>query len=376
MDDHQTSNCRIRVDLTALRENYASIRKISSAEVGAVVKANGYGLGANAVSAALVSEGCERFFTATTSEAVNLRRWHAEITIYVLSPVLPDDIRAIREFGLVPCVYDAASLSHWESSHHATRTRARTALHVETGINRLGLGERTLSAVAQAPERLDMLGVELVMSHLACADEPDHAMNRIQLERFTTLAALFPSAKASLCNSAGVFLGSDYHFDLLRPGICLYGHDPQYEHYVQRNAAYQPRVNPVATFETRLGQVKALTDGDAVGYGATYVASSTTSIGILLAGYADGIPRVLTGNSKAPPMVASLNGQTIPVIGRVSMDMIAVDLSAVPESQRVAGQWVEIFGHNVPIETVARLSDTIPYELLTRLGSRVPRIYE
>ena len=204
------------------------------------------------------------------------------------------------------------------------------------------------------------------MSHLACADEPSAPVNRRQLDRFRAIRRAFPDAHASLANSAGTFLGPDYHFDLVRPGIALYGHDPHYAHTA-------PRVRPVAKLEARLGQIATVEPGESVGYGGVATCDVARRIGVVLAGYADGIPRSLYQPGRR--FEVAVAGHRAPLYGTVSMDMITIDLSGVPEDAVGVGAWVEIFGPNAFIERVAEQCGTIPYEILTGIGPRVKRIY-
>ena len=243
--------------------------------------------------------------------------------------------------------------------------RSPAALHVETGIHRLGLAGEAIEALLGDQARRSRLDVTLLMSHLACADEPSSPVNRRQLERFRAIRNAFPDARASLANSAGTFLGSDYHFDLVRPGIALYGHDPHYKYTA-------PRVRPVAALEARLGQIATVEPGESVGYGAVATCDVARKVGVVLAGYADGIPRSLYQPGR--PVDVAVAGYRAPLFGTVSMDMVTIDLSDLPEDAIRVGDWVEIFGPNIPIERIAEQAGTIPYEILTGIGPRVERI--
>ena len=357
---------RLVVDLSALAENYRTIASSTSAEAAGVVKANGYGLGAPPVACALHAAGCRTFFTAFTSEAVELRRILGDAEIFVLMPLVGDEAHVLLEHRLIPCLFDPDGIDRWTGSAAACGGPARAALHVETGIHRLGLGGEELDTLLGDDARRSRLDVTLLMSHLACADEPSAPSNRRQLHRFRAIRELFPDARASFANSAATFLGADFHFDLVRPGIALYGHDPHYQHTT-------PRVQPVATLEARLGQIATVEPGESVGYGGAATCDVARRIGVVLAGYADGIPRSLYQSGRRFEVVVA--GYRVPLFGTVSMDMITVDLSAVPEDAVGVGEWVEIFGRNAPIERVAEQTGTIPYEVLTGIGSRVQRIY-
>ena len=357
---------RLVVDLAALAGNYRTIASSTAAEVAGVVKANGYGLGALAVARALHAAGCRTFFTAFTSEAVELRRILGDAEIFVLMPLVGDEAHILLEHRLIPCLFDSDGIDRWTGSAAARGGPARAALHVETGIHRLGLGGEELDTLFGDDARRSRLDVTLLMSHLARADEPSAPSNRRQLRRFRAIREMFPDARASFANSAATFLGADYHFDLVRPGIALYGHDPHYQHTT-------PRVQPVATLQARIGQIATVEPGESVGYGGAATCDVARRVGVVLAGYADGIPRSLYQCARRFEVV--VGGYRVPLFGTVSMDMITVDLSGVPEDAVEVGAWVEIFGRNAPIERVAEQTGTIPYEVLTGIGSRVQRIY-
>jgi len=213
----------------------------------------------------------------------------------------------------------------------------------------------------------DDLTVDLVMSHLACADVPQAALNRRQLERFKGVCDAFPGVRARFANTAGVFLGHEYHFDLVRPGIGLFGHDPHYKFTA-------PRVEPVATLEASLGQVSQVPADESIGYGATVRCDSDTSVGTVLIGYADGVPRSLSKSLHGKPMTAHIDGHRVSVFGRISMDLMTIDLSGL-DCLPSPGQMVEIFGGHVSIKEIADHVGTIPYELLTGIARRVRREY-
>ena len=357
---------RLVVDRSALAANWRAIASATAAEVAGVVKANGYGLGAAEVARALHAAGCRTFFTALTREAVALRRVLGAADIFVLMPLVAEEADTLREHDLVPCLFDSDGIDRWVASAPARGVPARAGLHVETGIHRLGLDAAGLDALLTDDARRSRLDVALLMSHLACADEPAAPANRRQLDRFRAIRDTFPGARASFANSAATFLGPEYHFDLVRPGIALYGHDPHYLHTA-------PRVRPVATLEARLGQIATVEPGESVGYGGVATCEVARRIGVVLAGYADGIPRSLYRPDRRFEVVVA--GHRVPLFGTVSMDMITVDLSEVPEGAVEVGAWVEIFGANAPVERVAEQAGTIPYEILTGIGPRVERVH-
>ena len=357
---------RLIVDLAALAANWRAIASATAAEVAGVVKADGYGLGAAEVARALYAVGCRTFFTAFTREAVALRRVLADVDIFVLMPLVADEAPLLREHHLTPCLFDCEGIHRWIDSSAPQGAPARAALHVETGIHRLGLDSDSLTALLADDARRARLDVTLLMSHLACADDPAAPANRRQLDRFRAIRNAFPGARASFANSAGTFLAPEYHFDLVRPGIALYGHDPHCLHTA-------PRVQPVATLEARLGQIATVEPGESVGYGAVATCDTARRIGVVLAGYADGVPRSLYRPDRRFEVM--VGGYRVPLFGTVSMDMITIDLSDVPENAVEVGAWVEIFGANVPVEQVSEQAGTIPYEILTGIGPRVERVY-
>ena len=358
---------RLVVDLEALAGNYRTLAASATAEVSGVVKANGYGLGATNVARALYASGCRTFFTAFSREAVEVRRVLDDVEIFVLMPDVATDAHVMHGHRLIPCLFDLAGIDRWIASASAHGRPARAALHVETGIHRLGLCGEELDALLTGDTRQSGLEVALLMSHLACADEPSAPVNRRQLERFRAIRDAFPGVRASLANSAATLLGTEYHFDLVRPGIALYGHDPHHLHA-------EPRVRPVATLEARIGQIATVEPGESVGYGAVATCEVARRIGVVLAGYADGIPRLLYQPRRRFEVVVA--GHRVPLFGTVSMDMITIDLSGVPDDAVEVGAQVEIFGPNAPIERVAEQTGTIPYEILTGIGPRVERVYE
>ncbi|WP_025772377.1 alanine racemase [Thioalkalivibrio sp. HK1] len=392
-----SSPARLIVDLAALGENYRTIRTLAEggsgpSEVAAVVKADAYGLGMPAVARALFSAGCRTFFTAFSHEGIALRQVLGDDSeIFVLIPTFglgdmdslggatdapaatPDpasEIEAMRRFRLIPCLFDLAGIDRWiESTRPA---KAPAALHVETGINRLGLAPKDLERLLQDRSRLARLDIVLLMSHLACADDPADPANDEQRRRFCAILRDFPGIRTSLANSAGGFLGSEYHFDLLRPGIALYGHDP-HDLAPHDSQAPSSRMRPVATLQARLGQVRELAAGERIGYGGKARCHGPRRVGVVLAGYADGIPRSLYGPRGAAE--ASIDGHRAPFFGTVSMDMTTIDLTHLPESSVRPGAWVELFGTDPSITEVAQRAGTIPYEILTGIGPRVERIY-
>lgn len=367
MSDPVPSNPQLVVDLSALIRNYRTLQGVARCEVAAVVKADAYGLGMKPVVETLVGAGCHTFFAAYASEGAQVRAIAPDAEIFIFAPFVEVDADLLFDNSLKPCLYDVSqartfSAAAWERGRHA-----RAALHVETGINRLGMNRKAVETFL-SDESLQSIKIDLLMSHLACADDLESPNNRSQLEEFVGYREKFPDLRASLANSAGIFLGPEYHFDMVRSGIALYGHDPHYE-------KIPARVVPVATLQARLGQIKTVEPGQSVGYGATVTCATATRLGVVLAGYADGIMRRLGNEGPEGPQTVSINGHRAPIFGRVSMDLITVDLSQFAPDEVKPGALVEIFGCDVKVEELAQRARTIPYEIFTHVGSRVPRVY-
>ncbi len=347
-------DCRLTVDLDAIAANHAAlIKEARGAEVAPVVKADAYGLGAEAVAARLWAEGARRFFVARVAEGERLRRQlgaDRPAVIYVLDGCPEAAAARLRAADLTPVLNSAEQIGCWRAGGGRP-----SALMLDTGLNRLGLPpEQAVAFAAGAPE------VDVVMSHLACADQPTHPMNRLQRDRFLALAALFPTAKRSLAASDGLFLGPDFAFDMVRTGICLYGGGPE--------GRPDPRIRPVVTFEAPILQIRTLQPGDVVGYGAAFTAEREMQVAVAAAGYADGVLR-----AAFPKAYGSVAGRPSPVIGRISMDLTLFDVTGCPDAR--PGEMIEIIGANAPLDRVAHKAGTIAYELLTRLGARTPRTY-
>jgi len=350
----------LTVDLGALCANYRLLRdRAAPAACAAVVKADAYGLGAARVARALAAEGCRQFFVAQVDEGVALRARLPGAEIYVLGGAPAGDEGACWTHALRPVVNSLEELARFA---RAARRRGRlaVALHIDTGMARLGLAPAELDRLVAEPARLAPLDLALVLSHLACADEPDHPLNRRQRDRFRRALLRLPRAPASLANSAGIFLGPSYHADLVRPGVALYGVNP-----------IPSRPHPmreVIHLQAKILQVRDVDRGTTVGYGASHTAPRRGRIATVGVGYADGLPRSL-GNVG----FAALGEVRVPIVGRVSMDLITVDVSALPAAR--AGTSLTLIGGPCPIDAVAEAAGTIPYELLTRLGRRFRRRY-
>jgi alanine racemase len=352
----------LTIDLGALASNYRTLaRKSGGAECAVAIKGEAYGLGMEPVAKTFWTAGCRSYFVARPFEGADLRKVLPDARIFVLDGFMPDAQNYYRKHGLIPCLGTMAQVQAW-SAHSKL---APCALHVDTGINRLGISPREFEQLANDAQLNYRLNTILLMSHLACGDDKSTARNRKQLKLFAELRRLYPHLPASIANSPGIFLGKDFALDMTRPGVGLYGGNPT-------PYARNP-VRPVAHLHARVLQVRDVAKGDSVGYSATWTAKRKTKVAILAAGYRDGIPRKLSSNNSRKPAQVWLGGKRCPIIGRVSMDMMCVDVSAAPRAKE--GDLAEIFGKHISVDECAGWAETISYELLTHLGSRYARDY-
>ena len=327
-----------------------------------MVKANAYGVGVDRVAPALWLAGCRRFFTANVDGAAAVRGLLPRACIHVLNGLLPGADEALLAHDLVPVLNDLGQIERWATQARRLERRLHAAIHLDTGMNRLGLPTEEVEALAARPELLEPLELDLVMSHLACAEEPDHPMNPGQLDRFGGLRARLPAAPASLANSSGLFLGRAYHFDVTRPGYAVYGGNPT-------PGAANP-MRPVVALKARIVQTRTIDRPQTVGYGAAFAAAGSMRVATLPVGYGDGYPRSLSDSG-----IARIGDTVVPVIGRVSMDLVTLDVSAVPEHRARIGTWVDLLWGADMLDELARRAGTIGYELLASLGGRYARVY-
>lgn len=359
----------VTVDLDRLRANWCALSKlVAPAVCAAVVKADAYGLGAGRCIPALAGAGCETFFVATLAEAAAARRLAPDAAIYVLDGVLPGAAPALAAIGAIPVLSSQHEIRAYSEFAHASGSRPAAALHVCSGLNRLGLTTGDVEALTLAPERLGGLDVRLVMSHLAAADNADDPMNKAQLAVFERLRALLPAARASLSASDGMMLGKRFHFDLARPGYALYGGQP--------SRSFRAPVAPVVSVHARILQIRDVPAGASVGYSGIWRAERPSRIATIAAGYADGIPRASSASNGTPGGKVAIGGHPAPIVGRVSMDLITVDVTELPDGLTQPGAWVELIGSKITLEEAGAAAGTIGYEILTRLGRRFHRIYQ
>ncbi|KQM28688.1 MULTISPECIES: alanine racemase [unclassified Sphingomonas] len=352
----------LTIDLNALTANYRMIAaRVAPARAAGVVKADGYGLGAVPVADALYRAGCRDFFVALTGEAHALRpTLPADARLFVLNGIAPGEEAALVDADAIPVLNCPADIARWGAAARINGRRLPAALQVDSGMSRLGLAPAEVAAIAADPRLLADIDVVLVMSHLACGDEPGSAANGAQRARFDELAAMLPQAPRSLANSGGSFLDGGFHGDLVRPGIALYGGAPQED---------RPNpMRPVVALDARIVQWRDVPAGTGVGYGLTSVADHDRRIATLSYGYADGWPRMLSNRG-----AAYVAGVRAPIAGRVSMDSICIDVTDVPLDLLVATPHAELIGPHQTIDRVAADAGTIAYEILTSLRHRHAR---
>lgn len=353
----------LTVDLDAIIANYRTLTAelMPGTICGGVVKADAYGLGARYVVPALAAAGCTHFFVAHLGEALALRDvLPRDAALYVLNGLAEGEEAEFVAGGLVPALNNLDQIARWAKTARAAGRRLPAVVHVDTGMSRLGLPPAETQRLIAAPDMLADLDVRFLMSHLACADEPGEPLNLWQLGEFRALRAALPQLRASLANSSGIFLGPEYHFDLARPGCALYGINP---------VPGRPNpMRPVARLDGKVLQIHEVDPPRSVGYGATHRVVGRTRIATVAAGYADGWPRSLSNRGSA-----FAGDVRVPVIGRVSMDLTTLDVTAVPQLR--AGDTVELMGPRLPVDEVAEAAGTIGYEVLTRLGRRYQRVY-
>lgn len=362
-----TATALLTIDLGALCENYRTLDNLSgNAECAAVIKANAYGTGSARAAISLTDAGCRTFFVATFDEALTVRNTAPSATVYVLDGYLPDSGGLFVREGIRPVLSSMEELEDWIAFCASAGKMHDAALHVDTGMNRLGLSvEEARQAFAPSGTAAGFVP-SLLISHLACADEAGHPKNAEQLETFKALRSSLPACSASLANSAGIQLGPEYHFDLVRAGFSLYG---------GKAVDQVLPLKPVVGLYARIIQVHDADTGESVGYGASQKLERRTRIATISLGYADGIFRNLGARDGHTGMTGYLSGHPAPVLGRVSMDLITLDVSDIPHDLARRGGWVEIIGPNVSIEALAEQAGTIGYEVLTNLGNRAQRVY-
>ncbi|HVY57368.1 MAG TPA: alanine racemase [Xanthobacteraceae bacterium] len=357
----------LTIDLDTLVANWRLLAsRAAPAECAAVVKADAYGCGIEPVATALARAGCHTFFVADLAEARRVRAVAPSAVIYVLNGLVPESAPAFADADVQPVIGNLLELAEWDTFRKAHDWHGGAALHFDTGMNRLGLSITEASALAARLNSTDH-GISLVMSHFACADTPMHPLNERQIAEFREIRMLFRGITASLANSSGVFLSASAHFDLVRPGVALYGANP--------TPGRDNPMRPVVELTGRVVQTRDVPRGETVGYGATWTAKRETRLAVVSIGYADGYPRALSETDDMPGGEVIVAGRHCPLAGRISMDLLAVDVTDLPDGTVRRGDHVTLIGGDIGVDDVAAWAGTIGYEILTNLGRRYHRVY-
>ena len=357
----------LTIDLAAIADNWRLLGgKATPSECAAVIKADGYGCGIEPVAHTLARAGCKTFFVADLAEAKRARAAAPDHAIYVLNGLMPNSGPAFAAIKARPVIGSLVEFAEWDAFCASSGWRGGGALHVDTGMNRLGITAE--EAVALAPRiRAENHGITLLMSHLAAAEVSGHALNDKQVKLFREVRLLYRGIPSSLANSAGIFLGSAAHCDMVRPGAALYGVNPLPGH--------ANPMRPVVQLHARIVHVRSVARGETVGYDATWTAKRTTRLALAAVGYADGFPRALSASDDRPGGTAIIAGQRCPLAGRISMDLLAIDVTDLPDGVGRRGELATLIGGPLDIDAVADTAGTIGYEVLTRLGHRYHRLY-
>jgi alanine racemase len=357
----------LTIDLAAIEANWRALaHQTLTVECAAVVKANGYGLGIEPVTATLAKAGCKTFFVADLAEARRVRSRARTAMIYVLNGCSPEGAPAFIELNARPVINSMTELAEWDAFVAARNWQGGAALQVDTGMNRLGISAEEAAALAPRVQT-ENHGITLLMSHLACAEIADHPLTASQIKLFREVRALYQGVPASLANSAGIFLGDPALFDLARPGAALYGINPTPGH-----------PNPMRSVVELIGrilQVRAVAQDETVGYGATWTAKRASRIAVVALGYADGLLRAASGTDSERGGTAIVAGKPCPFAGRISMDLVCLDITDLPDGGVHRGDVATFIGGGLAVDDFAASAGTIGYEILTRLGQRCHLIY-
>ncbi len=360
---------RLTIDRDAIAANWTYLKSLlmPGTACAATIKADGYGTGAVDTARRLREAGCETFFVALPGEGLAVRAALDTARIFVLDGLFPGTAETLADNRLIPVLGSRPEIEEWSSFCRQRGEKFPAALHVDSGMNRLGLRPDDFSQIMADEGLIACFEIELLMTHLACGSDPASPMNRQQLAIFKNATDPYGHIRRSMANSAGVFLGPDYHFDLARPGISLYGGKAL-------DTGENP-MQPVAMVEARIMVVRDVPKGEAVGYGCAQIAHRDMKVAVVAAGYADGMLRRAGSSDERPGGFAWLAGHKVPLVGRISMDMIALDVTDAPAAAATRGSFVEMLGPNVAASDLAAYAETIDYEYLTGLGRRYMRRY-
>jgi len=358
----------LTVDLDAIVANWRKLEKTAvPAECAAVIKANAYGCGIESVAKALAGAGCKTFFVATLDEARAARSAVPQATIYVLSGFFQNTGEAYAEIDCRPVIGELNELAEWDVFCRRSGWSGGVAIHIDTGMNRLGLTVQEAQGLIPRINAGDH-GITLVMSHLVSAEQLNSTVNARQLSAFREIASLFTGVPASLANSSGIYLGGPFQFDLVRPGAALYGVNPTPE-------ADNP-MQPVVDLKARIVQIRNVERGDTVGYGGSWTARRPTRLAVVATGYADGYFRAASASDGTRGAEVIVAGKRCPIAGRVSMDLIGIDITDLPPNAVRRGHMVTLIGEGITVDELAHHFGTIGYEVLTSLGRRFARVYK
>ena len=366
-DPPRRAGAILTVNLGAIAANWRGLRDAGRAsgrpvDCAAVLKADAYGTGAAAVGPRLAAEGCRQFFVAHIDEGIALRAALPEHPIYVLNGLLPGAEGDLVQNGLTPVLNHLGQLNAWRAAAQRFSRALDAVIHIDTGMHRLGFSAEEALALSNDRGRLRGLRLALIMSHLVASEEPNAAINYEQLSRFRNFVRVMPGAPTSLANSSGIFLGPDYHFDLLRPGAALYGINPL--------PGRDNPMFPVVTLHARILQTRRIDAFQTVGYGGAWRSARPSRIATIALGYADGYFRILVNRTHV-----HLAGYRVPVIGRISMDLVTIDVTEVPEALCDTGAMVEVLGEHMTADDLADHGRTNAYEIMTSLGRRYARLH-
>lgn len=358
----------LTIDLSALEANYKILRSASvPAECAAVVKADGYGLGLEPVAGQLVQTGCSTFFVADLSEGKRLRKAAPRAAIYILNGLPQGTGKVFADHNLRPVVGSSAELAEWDAFSSNAKWEGGFALHVDTGMNRLGISVEEAAAIAPRINT-ENHGIKLIMSHFVASQFVESQRNEEQMLAFRNVRALFRGVPASIANSSGIFLGGSAHLDLVRPGAALYGINP--------TPGKPNPMKPVVELKVRIVKLRDIAFGDTVGYDATWTARRPSRIAIATMGYADGFFRSQGGSDQKSGGTLIVSGKPCPIVGRISMDLIALDVTDLPVGSVKRGDFATVIGAGRDVDALGEMLGTIGYEVLTGLGRRYARIYK
>jgi alanine racemase len=357
----------LTIDLAAVEANWRALaRRVMPSECSAVIKADGYGCGIEPVAAMLAKAGCKTFFVADLFEARRVRAVTPEPAIYVLNGLMPGTASSFADLHARPVIGSLSELAEWDAFVSANDWRGGAALHVDTGMNRLGISPEEAAALA-ARIRAEGHGITLLMSHLVSAEVPDHPLNDKQIKLFREIRVLYRGIPSSLANSSGIFLSSAAHCDMVRPGAALFGVNP--------TPGKPNPMRPVVNLRGRIVALRPVPRGETVGYNAGWTAKRDTQVAIIAVGYADGYLRAASASDTITGADAIVAGKRCTLAGRVSMDLLAVDITDLPDGSVKRGDMATLIGEEIGVDDLAANANTIGYEVLTSLGRRYHRVY-